>query len=204
MLGHYGTTGLMDFLGLFTGVRGRGILRSSDAGTCINGPPEARGWLLRPARGVPERRILWRYMKMQGHVYPRPRMSASDTCRLQGCYALYPSGLPDRLVPGHAQGRLCSSQRSSESRWQGGQDVPPTVQGDTRVPRTISRRKRKYQRKRRGGRAFRRSNPEVVPIARRRRTSAQPTSTSRDARRVEPLQDRGDKPKFGSRSGSAT
>jgi len=31
---------------LFTGVRGRGILRSSFAGTCINRPSEAREWLL--------------------------------------------------------------------------------------------------------------------------------------------------------------
>jgi hypothetical protein len=31
MLGHYGTTGLMDFLGLFTEVRGRRILRTSQS-----------------------------------------------------------------------------------------------------------------------------------------------------------------------------
>jgi hypothetical protein len=94
---------------LCTYLRGRGILRSSDAGTCINGPSETRGWLLRPARGVPEQRILWRCMKVQGHVYPRPRMSASYTCRLKRCYALYPSGLPDRMVPGRAQELLCST-----------------------------------------------------------------------------------------------
>ena len=29
---------------LFTQVRGSRILRSSDAGSCIDGPPEARGW----------------------------------------------------------------------------------------------------------------------------------------------------------------
>src|SRR5215212_2840714 len=33
--------------GLFTEVRGRGILRSSLAGSCITRPPEPRGWLLR-------------------------------------------------------------------------------------------------------------------------------------------------------------
>src|SRR5919112_4058370 len=35
---------------LFSGVRGRKILRSSDARSCIDRPWEARGWLLRPFR----------------------------------------------------------------------------------------------------------------------------------------------------------
>jgi hypothetical protein len=89
-------------------------------------------------------------------------------------------------------------------RWQGGTRCPPNRPGGTQVSPEPSKEKESTKEKEEVGRAFRRSNPEVVPIARRRRTSAQPTNTSRDARQVEPLQDRGDKPRFGSRSGSAT
>src|SRR5215210_3431732 len=37
------------YAGLFSVVRGRGILRSSDARSCIDRPPAPRGWLLRAA-----------------------------------------------------------------------------------------------------------------------------------------------------------
>jgi hypothetical protein len=51
---------------IFTEMPGRIILRRSDTGTCINSPPETRGWLLRAHRRRAGAHILWRRMKMQG------------------------------------------------------------------------------------------------------------------------------------------
>jgi hypothetical protein len=45
---------------LYTEVRRRVILRSSDAGFCINRPPEASGWLLRACRRRAGAPILFR------------------------------------------------------------------------------------------------------------------------------------------------
>jgi hypothetical protein len=62
----------------FTRVPGRLFLRSSEAGSCMNRPPKAPRMASAGPHEACRSPHLWRRMKMQGDVYPRPRMSGSD------------------------------------------------------------------------------------------------------------------------------
>jgi hypothetical protein len=62
---------------LFSGVRGRAIFGSPLAGSCMNRPPEPRGWLLRPATPQGDGRAGWTCTRVSLHAPGEPSARAS-------------------------------------------------------------------------------------------------------------------------------
>ena len=92
---------------LFTEVRGRGILRSSDAESCIDPPREARGWLLRPFTPRGGGLHLWWWMGTHGDersgncnhargclMYTAPPRLPKDIAQLEGRRGVREDGDP--------------------------------------------------------------------------------------------------------------
>src|SRR5215208_8192045 len=86
-------------LPLFTEVRGRGILRSSDAGSCIDRRREPRGWRLRPARSVRgSLRVVVLDRYAAGRIAPAPQWFRCCTVRERA--VLEKPHTPGPIAPG--------------------------------------------------------------------------------------------------------